>query len=68
MFRACSVCGFGMVQEELAAYGLLETMFQDSDPFWWCKDINVFAGCLIGGGAAINGGCVATPSSSQTSQ
>ncbi|PFH51659.1 hypothetical protein AMATHDRAFT_58825 [Amanita thiersii Skay4041] len=35
--------------------GLFETMFQDSNPFWWCKDVNVFAGCLIGGGTAING-------------
>lgn len=30
-------------------------MFQDADPFWWCKDINTFAGCLLGGGTAING-------------
>ncbi|KAF6760392.1 cellobiose dehydrogenase [Ephemerocybe angulata] len=36
--------------------GLFETMFQDSNPYWWCKDINVFAGCLLGGGTAINGG------------
>ncbi|TFK24100.1 cellobiose dehydrogenase [Coprinopsis marcescibilis] len=36
--------------------GLFETMFQDSDPYWWCKDVNVFAGCLLGGGTAINGG------------
>ncbi|KAJ2927968.1 hypothetical protein H1R20_g9137, partial [Candolleomyces eurysporus] len=36
--------------------GLFETMFQDSNPFWWCKDINVFAGCILGGGTAINGG------------
>ncbi|KAJ3507197.1 hypothetical protein NLJ89_g6441 [Agrocybe chaxingu] len=35
--------------------GLFETMFQDSNPFWWCKDINVFAGCILGGGTAING-------------
>ncbi|KAF8154680.1 cellobiose dehydrogenase [Crassisporium funariophilum] len=35
--------------------GLFETMFSDSNPFWWCKDINVFAGCLLGGGTAING-------------
>ena len=33
-------------------------MFQDNNPFWWCKDINVFAGCILGGGTAINGGCV----------
>nr|WFD55757.1 cellobiose dehydrogenase [Coprinellus micaceus] len=36
--------------------GLFETMFQDNNPFWWCKDINVFAGCILGGGTAINGG------------
>ncbi|RDB26844.1 Cellobiose dehydrogenase [Hypsizygus marmoreus] len=35
--------------------GLFETMFSDGNPFWWCKDINVFAGCLIGGGTSING-------------
>ncbi|KAF9524951.1 cellobiose dehydrogenase [Crepidotus variabilis] len=36
--------------------GLFETMFSDSNSFWWCKDITVFAGCLLGGGTAINGG------------
>jgi cellobiose dehydrogenase (acceptor) len=30
-------------------------MFNDADPFYWCKDITVFAGCLLGGGTAING-------------
>lgn len=30
-------------------------MFQDTNPFWWCKDISTFAGCLLGGGTAING-------------
>ncbi|KAF9561718.1 cellobiose dehydrogenase [Agrocybe pediades] len=35
--------------------GLFETLFSDSNPFWWCKDVNVFAGCLLGGGTAING-------------
>ncbi|KAF8874745.1 hypothetical protein BD779DRAFT_1678607 [Infundibulicybe gibba] len=35
--------------------GLFETMFSDSNPFWWCKDITVFAGCLLGGGTSING-------------
>jgi cellobiose dehydrogenase (acceptor) len=33
-------------------------MFTDSNPFWWCKDISVFAGCLLGGGTAINGAYV----------
>ncbi|KAG9018158.1 hypothetical protein FRB90_012066 [Tulasnella sp. 427] len=35
--------------------GLFEAMFSSSNPYWWCNDISVFAGCLIGGGAAING-------------
>ncbi|KAK7434183.1 substrate-specific activator of APC-dependent proteolysis [Stygiomarasmius scandens] len=35
--------------------GLFESMFTDSNSFWWCKDISVFAGCLIGGGTSING-------------
>ncbi|KAM5531153.1 hypothetical protein V8D89_015174 [Ganoderma adspersum] len=35
--------------------GLFETMFTDPNVFWWCKDINVFAGCLLGGGTSING-------------
>ncbi|KAG6918085.1 substrate-specific activator of APC-dependent proteolysis [Tephrocybe rancida] len=35
--------------------GLFETMFSDENPFWWCKDITVFAGCLLGGGTTING-------------
>ncbi|TFK65977.1 cellobiose dehydrogenase [Pluteus cervinus] len=35
--------------------GLFESMFNDGNPFWWCKDINVFAGCLVGGGTSING-------------
>ncbi|KAI0777591.1 cellobiose dehydrogenase [Trametes elegans] len=35
--------------------GLFETLFTDTNPFWWCKDINVFAGCLLGGGTSING-------------
>ncbi|KAJ1308933.1 hypothetical protein OPQ81_004617 [Rhizoctonia solani] len=35
--------------------GLFESMFSGSLPYWWCDDIQPFAGCLIGGGAAING-------------
>ncbi|KAG6828939.1 substrate-specific activator of APC-dependent proteolysis [Tricholoma furcatifolium] len=36
--------------------GLFETMFTDPNPnFWWCDDITVFAGCLVGGGTSING-------------
>ena len=31
-----------------------DTLFADINPFWWCKDVNVFAGCLLGGGTAIN--------------
>ncbi|KAF9491048.1 cellobiose dehydrogenase [Pleurotus eryngii] len=36
--------------------GLFESMFSDGNQFWWCRDINVFAGCLLGGGSTINGG------------
>ncbi|KAI0055786.1 cellobiose dehydrogenase [Artomyces pyxidatus] len=35
--------------------GLFESMFTDSDPWYWCKDITVFAGCLLGGGTSVNG-------------
>ncbi|KAF8908090.1 hypothetical protein CPB84DRAFT_1674456 [Gymnopilus junonius] len=35
--------------------GLFESMFTDSNDFWWCKDITTFAGCLLGGGTAVNG-------------
>ncbi|KAF7760214.1 CAZyme family AA8 [Agaricus bisporus var. burnettii] len=35
--------------------GAFESMFNDADPWYWCKDITVFAGCLLGGGTAING-------------
>ncbi|KAF9038951.1 hypothetical protein BDZ89DRAFT_945553 [Hymenopellis radicata] len=44
--------------------GLFESMFSDSNPFWWCKDITVFAGCLIGGGTSINGGLYWYPADS----
>ncbi|KAJ3512943.1 hypothetical protein NLJ89_g3233 [Agrocybe chaxingu] len=36
--------------------GLFQSMFQGNDPFWWCNDIAVNSGCLLGGGTAINGG------------
>ncbi|EIW75667.1 cellobiose dehydrogenase [Coniophora puteana RWD-64-598 SS2] len=35
--------------------GLFESMFTDTDPWYWCKDITVFAGCLLGGGTSVNG-------------
>ncbi|KAH7920130.1 hypothetical protein BV22DRAFT_823461 [Leucogyrophana mollusca] len=35
--------------------GLFESMFSDTNPWYWCKDITVFAGCLLGGGTSING-------------
>ncbi|KAI0646211.1 cellobiose dehydrogenase [Trametes meyenii] len=35
--------------------GLFETLFTDTSPFWWCKDTNFFAGCILGGGTTING-------------
>ncbi|KAJ7255309.1 the flavin domain of cellobiose dehydrogenase [Mycena rebaudengoi] len=36
--------------------GAFETLFGDDDQFWWCKDISVWAGCLLGGGGSINAG------------
>lgn len=30
-------------------------MFGAADPWWWCKDLTVFGGCLLGGGTVING-------------
>ncbi|KAJ7621156.1 cellobiose dehydrogenase [Roridomyces roridus] len=42
--------------------GLFESMFTDPDSFWWCTDINVFAGCLLGGGGAVNGALYWLPS------
>jgi cellobiose dehydrogenase (acceptor) len=38
--------------------GLFESLFSDPNVFWWCKDVLVFAGCVVGGGSAINGGQV----------
>ncbi|KAF8605228.1 cellobiose dehydrogenase [Ceratobasidium sp. AG-I] len=35
--------------------GLFEAMFSGSNPYWWCDDVLPFAGCLVGGGTAING-------------
>ncbi|KAL1757668.1 cellobiose dehydrogenase [Schizophyllum commune] len=35
--------------------GLFETLFNDANSFWWCKDVNTFAGCLLGGGTTVNG-------------
>ncbi|KAF8596986.1 hypothetical protein BDV93DRAFT_527730 [Ceratobasidium sp. AG-I] len=35
--------------------GLFESMFGSSNPYWWCDDVLPFAGCLVGGGTAING-------------
>ncbi|KAH8115148.1 cellobiose dehydrogenase [Phellopilus nigrolimitatus] len=36
--------------------GEFQAMFGTSGPtYWFCKDINTFAGCLIGGGSSING-------------
>ncbi|KAJ7363784.1 cellobiose dehydrogenase [Mycena albidolilacea] len=42
--------------------GLFESMFTDPKEFWWCKDINVFAGCLLGGGGSVNGALYWLPS------
>ncbi|KAJ6567724.1 cellobiose dehydrogenase [Mycena vulgaris] len=47
--------------------GLFESMFTDSNDFWWCKDVTVFAGCLVGGGTSVNGALYWLPSSSDFS-
>ncbi|EIM84175.1 uncharacterized protein STEHIDRAFT_62168 [Stereum hirsutum FP-91666 SS1] len=43
--------------------GLFESMFTDSNPWYWCKDITVFAGCLLGGGTSVNGALYWYPNS-----
>ncbi|KAG8737141.1 hypothetical protein FRC10_008545 [Ceratobasidium sp. 414] len=36
--------------------GVFEAMFSpESNQYWWCDDINPYAGCLVGGGTALNG-------------
>ncbi|KAJ7869511.1 hypothetical protein B0H13DRAFT_2236546 [Mycena leptocephala] len=35
--------------------------------YWWCNDVSVWAGCLIGGGASVNAGLYWTASSSDFS-
>ncbi|KAI0795146.1 hypothetical protein C8Q75DRAFT_530992 [Abortiporus biennis] len=47
--------------------GLFESMFTDSNPWYWCKDITVFAGCLLGGGTSINGALYWYPATSDFS-
>ncbi|KAJ7489446.1 cellobiose dehydrogenase [Mycena latifolia] len=47
--------------------GLFESMFTDANDFWWCKDITVFAGCLVGGGTSVNGALYWLPSDSDFS-
>ncbi|EGN94369.1 hypothetical protein SERLA73DRAFT_171373 [Serpula lacrymans var. lacrymans S7.3] len=47
--------------------GLFESMFTDSNPWYWCKDITVFAGCLLGGGTSINGALYWLPQDSDFS-
>ncbi|KZV74216.1 hypothetical protein PENSPDRAFT_710401 [Peniophora sp. CONT] len=48
--------------------GLFESMFTDPNPaFWWCNDITVFAGCLVGGGTSINGALYWLPADSDFS-
>lgn len=47
--------------------GLFESMFSDSNPWYWCKDITVFAGCLLGGGTSINGALYWYPATSDFS-
>ncbi|OBZ78256.1 Cellobiose dehydrogenase [Grifola frondosa] len=47
--------------------GLFESMFTDSNPWYWCKDINFFAGCLLGGGTSVNGALYWYPTDSDFS-
>ncbi|THH08850.1 hypothetical protein EW146_g8858 [Bondarzewia mesenterica] len=47
--------------------GLFESMFTDSNPWYWCKDITVFAGCLLGGGTSVNGALYWLPADSDFS-
>ncbi|KAJ3557036.1 hypothetical protein NM688_g1692 [Phlebia brevispora] len=47
--------------------GLFESMFTDPDDWWWCKDVTVFAGCLLGGGTSINGALYWYPNSNDFS-
>lgn len=42
-------------------------MFTDTNPYWWCKDVTVFAGCLLGGGTSINGALYWYPNSADFS-
>ncbi|EIW86086.1 the flavin domain of cellobiose dehydrogenase [Coniophora puteana RWD-64-598 SS2] len=35
---------------------LYESLFTVTNPWYWCDDITVYAGCLLGGGTSINGG------------
>ncbi|TFK46999.1 the flavin domain of cellobiose dehydrogenase [Heliocybe sulcata] len=35
--------------------GVFESLFNDPNPWYWCNDITFFAGCLLGGGAEVNG-------------
>ncbi|KAJ7673976.1 hypothetical protein DFH06DRAFT_1319088 [Mycena polygramma] len=36
--------------------GAFETYWGDADQYWWCNDVTVWAGCLIGGGGSVNAG------------
>ncbi|EGN94368.1 hypothetical protein SERLA73DRAFT_77778 [Serpula lacrymans var. lacrymans S7.3] len=47
--------------------GLYESMFSDPNPWYWCKDITVYAGCLLGGGTSINGALYWLPQDSDFS-
>ncbi|KZP28042.1 hypothetical protein FIBSPDRAFT_1039750 [Athelia psychrophila] len=47
--------------------GLFESMFTDPNSWYWCKDITVFAGCLLGGGTSINGALYWLPTDSDFS-
>ncbi|KAG9087148.1 hypothetical protein FRC07_012892, partial [Ceratobasidium sp. 392] len=34
---------------------VFENMWSGSNQYWWCDDVSTSAGCIIGGGTAING-------------
>jgi hypothetical protein len=38
--------------------GVFESIFTNPNYFWWCLDYSGLFGCVVGGGAAVNAGCV----------
>ncbi|TRM59052.1 cellobiose dehydrogenase [Schizophyllum amplum] len=52
-YTAPWAAGSGLTKFDIP--GLFETLFNDANSFWWCKDVTTFAGCLVGGGTEVNG-------------